>query len=129
MTTTSPPTTANPAITTSSEALPWTQTAPAEANPVLDMGRVAFNLVLVLLLAVVVMRWLRPWLMRQKAGGMGINPAHRIQVRHAVRLGGGHTLHTVSVGEQTILVGTGPNGSPQTLCQLTDTSLPTPTQV
>jgi flagellar biogenesis protein FliO len=119
-TTTGNPQTGQPTTTiATNEALPWNQTQPVETNPVSDMGRVAFNLVLVLVLAVVIIRWLRPWLMRQKNGvNSSLNPAHRIQVRHGVRLGGGHTLHTVSVGEQTLLVGTGPGGSPQALCQL-----------
>ena len=82
----------------------------AEQGP--DWWRVIFSLLLVLGLVVWVLRQVRPWLQAQKGLASAVPDDKRIILHHAVRLGGGHSLHTLSVNGQVYLVGTGPAGSP-----------------
>jgi flagellar biogenesis protein FliO len=91
-----------------------TTTPATGAGAGLEVWPVIFNLLLVLVLIVVVLRLLRPWLLSQK-GLQPIDSANRVQVLNSRRLGGGHAVHVVQVRDTTVLVGTGPNGSPMAL--------------
>jgi flagellar biogenesis protein FliO len=86
-------------------------------QPVLAAGpdwvRVVISLLLVLGLCVFILKRLKPWLQAQKISGQAISPTQRIVLHHAIRLGAGSALHTVSVNGQTFLIGTGPNQSPR----------------
>jgi flagellar biogenesis protein FliO len=82
---------------------------PSNADMLTGWGQMLASLLVVCVLALVVLRWLRPWLQQ----GQQVPLGRRVQVLQSVRLGGGHVLHTVQLGQTTrLLVGTGPHGSP-----------------
>jgi hypothetical protein len=76
------------------------------------------SLLLVCILAVVVLRWLRPWLQTSRTVA-GQHPP--VKVLHTTRLPGGQALHVVQLdGKARLLIGTGPNAAPRLIADIPD---------